>query len=103
MELYAKIFIVLAFVRLFESLLNINRKKLSSYDSKRFDVLDDRYYKIVFLSDVILCIAITLISLLSPIINSLSLYSAICSLITVVTIELCKYIGLRKMYIKRLT
>lgn len=103
MELYAKIFIVLAFVRLFESLLSMNRKKLSSYDSKRFDVLDDRYYKIVFLSDVILCIAITLISLLSPIINSLGLYSAICSLITVVTIELSKYIGLRKMYIKKLT
>ena len=103
MELYAKIFIVLAFVRLFESLLNMNRKKLSSYDSKRFDVLDDRYYKIVFLSDVILCIAITLISLLSPIINSLGLYSATCSLIMVVTIELSKYIGLRKMYIKKLT
>lgn len=93
----------MAFVRFFESLLNLNRKKMSSYESKRFKVLDDKYYNVVLLSDTILLVVIAIISLLSPRIDSLGLYSAMCSLMIVLTMKLCKSIGLRKMYIEKLT
>lgn len=102
MKLYAKFFILLATIRLFESLLNINRKKLSSYDSKRFTVLDDRYYKIVFVSDAVLCIGIVLISLLSSRINSMGLYSATCSFMALISMKVTMSISFNKMYIKKL-
>ncbi|MGL5717679.1 MAG: hypothetical protein ACRCX2_32000 [Paraclostridium sp.] len=102
MELYVKLFIFIVFIGLVESLLNINRKKLPYYESKKFEVLDDKYYKLVFISDVILFLTILIISLLSSKIDSIALYSAICTITVILMMQFCKYIGLRKMYIKKL-
>ena len=102
MKLYAILFLLVALLRLVDSLLNINRKKLSSYESKRFKVLDDKYFKIIFTSDLILFVVIAIVSLLSSKIDSIGLYAAICSLTAVLTMELCKFIGLRKIYIKKI-
>ncbi|MGL4335589.1 MAG: hypothetical protein ACRCST_01760 [Turicibacter sp.] len=102
MELYAKIFILLAVVRLGTSLLNINKKRLSAYDLKKLKVLDDRYFKIAFICDVFLCVGIIIISLVSPMIHSIGLYAAICAIMIIIATEVAKLIGNKKMYIQKI-
>ncbi|MGL5152223.1 MAG: hypothetical protein ACRC7N_16835 [Clostridium sp.] len=105
MELYAKLFVILAFIRVFVSLFNLNRKKLMSYayDYKRFEILDDKYYKILFISDVVLCILITGVSLISLRIDNVVIYCVICFILIVAIMGSCRRISLRNGYIKKLT
>ena len=64
-KIICKVFIVFAVFRLVISLINITIKKIPYYDSKRIKVIDDKYYKIICVSDAILCVGIIIISLLS--------------------------------------
>lgn len=100
MNLCVKLFLFLAFIRVFVSIYNLNKKRLISYDNNRFIILDDIYYKVVLLSDIVLCIIITTISLLSSKIDNLAIYCGICFVFIIATMDMCRRISLKNGYIK---
>lgn len=93
--------IILAIFSIGKDIFSLINKKNIMYDSTKFIVLEDTYYKIQFIINIITDILITGLCLIDIFIYKMdSLIYILCSLVVLISIFLLKHISLSQKIIK---
>ena len=93
--------IILAIFLIGKDIFSLINKKNTMYDSTKFIVLEDTYYKIQFIINIVTDILITGLCLIDIFIYKMdSLIYILCSLVVLISIFLLKHISLSQKIIK---